>query len=95
MAGEVMSDAIIKAAKEAKEGDRISLWTANAPEKTKNLSKDFLDPTDYGEGKRLSDALTQYRTKEYPAGNTDLKSAQTASDAYHNDTYQCRATTYV
>ena len=59
----------------AREFDRVSLWTVNEPKFTKNLTKDFLLTKDYGENKRLRDALKQYREKEYPSGNTDLKNA--------------------
>jgi hypothetical protein len=72
IAGHQIAEGVIEAAKEF---DRVSLWTVNAPEHTKNLSKDFLMPKDFGEGKRLRDALTQYRNKEFPSGDTDLKSA--------------------
>jgi hypothetical protein len=74
IAGHQIAEGIIES---AKEHDRISLWTVNAPENSKNLTKDFMLVKDYGEGKRLRDALTQYRNKEFPSGDTDLKTALT------------------
>ncbi len=59
----------------AREFDRVSLWTVNEPKFTKNLTKDFLLPKVYEDGKRLREAMTQYRAKEMPAGNADLKNA--------------------
>ena len=60
-----------------RDGDRVSLWTVNAPESTRNISKDFLLPTDPTDGKRLHNVLSNYRKKEYPVGTTDLKNALT------------------
>ncbi len=59
----------------AHEFDRVSLWTANEPKKTVNLSKGFLTPKDYAEGKRLRDAIAKYRAPPQisGAGTTDLK----------------------
>ena len=59
----------------AREFDRVSLWSANEPKFTKNLSRDFLAPKDYGDKTRLTTVLKTYRDHEYPAGDTDLKSA--------------------
>jgi hypothetical protein len=75
IAGHQIAEGIIE--QTAREFDRVSLWTANEPNKTTNLSKGFLTPKDYGEGKRLKDALAKYRSTEYPAGITDLKNALT------------------
>src|SRR5262249_49285889 len=61
----------------AREFDRISLWTVNAPEVTKDLTKEFLMPKEFGDNKRLRDALAKYRTTEIPSGDTDLKNALT------------------
>ena len=71
-AGHQIADGIIETAKES---DRISLWTVNEPKATKNLTKDFLLAKDTAEGRRLKEALKQYRDKEFPAGTTDLKHA--------------------
>src|SRR5262249_17545035 len=68
------ADGIIETARES---DRISLWTVNDPKATKNLSKDFLMPKDMAEGRRLREALKQYRERETPFGTTDLKNALT------------------
>src|ERR1019366_105657 len=72
IAGHQIADGIIETATEA---DRISLWTVNEPKFTKKLTKDFLSPKEVGDGVRLRGALKQYRTKEFPGGNTDLKNA--------------------
>jgi hypothetical protein len=59
----------------ARENDRISLWTANEPKKTVDLTRGFLLAKDFADGKRLKDALEKYRKNEYPSGTTDLKNA--------------------
>jgi hypothetical protein len=61
----------------ASDTDRVALWKVNSPENTKPLIKDgpFLSPKDRVEGKRLRDAIKQYRATEYPSGDTDLKTA--------------------
>ena len=61
----------------ASENDRISLWTVNTPENTRQLTTDFLLAKDIGQARRLRDTLTAYRNKQYPAGDTDLKHALT------------------
>ena len=58
-----------------REGDRVSLWTVNSPENTRNLSKDFLLAKDKAENSLLVSALKRYRTNDYPSGDTDLKNA--------------------
>ena len=73
VAAQQIADGIIETAGES---DRISLCTASTPENTHALTKnEFLLPKDVGEGKRLRDVLKQYRNKEFPAGDTDLKNA--------------------
>ena len=77
IAGHQIAEGIIKDEKTSQGTDRISLWTSNEPKFTKNLTKDFLLVKDYGENKRLTEALEKYRNSEYPSGNSDLKSALT------------------
>jgi tetratricopeptide (TPR) repeat protein len=72
IAGHQIAEGIIETAKEF---DRVSLWTANEPKFTTNLTKGFQTPKDFADGKRLKDALAKYRSKEFPAGATDLKNA--------------------
>lgn len=69
IASQQIAEAIIN---EAKEEDRISLWTANEPSKTENLTKEFLSPKDTAGSRRLKDALEKYRSTQYPSGTTDL-----------------------
>ncbi len=56
-------------AKAAKPGDRLSLWTVNTPDTTRDLTGGFQP----AQGARVREALDQLAGREYAAGATDLK----------------------
>ncbi len=73
IAGYQIADGIMETAKDS---DRISLWTANQPNATKNLTKRLLARRRQIRSEHaFRGALKQYREKEFPAGTTDLKNA--------------------
>ena len=53
--------------------DRISLWTYSTPDQTKPLFKDFLFAKD--DKKRLTKAIADLKSKDWPGGDSDLKTA--------------------
>src|SRR3954469_1820886 len=55
--------------KAARPQDRLSVWTINTPETTKNLSAGFQPP----KSAKVADAIDYLTNKEYAAGATDLK----------------------
>ena len=57
-AGHQIAEGVIETARDS---DRVSLWTVNEPKATRNLSKEFLLAKDTAEGRRLREALKQYR----------------------------------
>jgi tetratricopeptide (TPR) repeat protein len=55
--------------KAAKPGDRISVWTVNTPDTTKNLTAGFQAPR----SAKIAEAIDFLANREYAAGATDLK----------------------
>jgi tetratricopeptide (TPR) repeat protein len=68
--------------KDARPGDRVSLWTANIPDATKDLTRGFHD----AKSDRVKDAFKELKN-EVPLGNTDLANAvEKASASFDVDT---------
>jgi hypothetical protein len=56
--------------KHAGEQDRVSIWTINDPENTKNLTQGFAFPR--SQPGRFEPVLEKFKKDEWPAGTTDL-----------------------
>ncbi len=59
--------------KQARAGDRVSLWTVSTPEFTKCLTNNLVNARE--DAKTIDSALASLNKVQYPAGDTDLKSA--------------------
>lgn len=72
--------------------DRVSIWTVNTPEETRDLTKGFRSPGDA----RVVDALSQLEKVIYAAGATDLKAGlQKAANLLNQDDARRAAIVYL
>ncbi len=69
----ILIDEVIK---DSRAGDRISLWTANTPAATRDLTRGFHD----AKSERVTEALNELKL-EAPLGDTDLANAIVKSTA--------------
>ena len=66
-------DILEKLATQASPVDRISIWIANTPRTTRNLTSGFIEPT----AAAIQAAIKNIKDSEYASGATDLKDAIT------------------